>query len=116
MNPKARISRFQRIGSIGCLCCRRYGYFGVLGDVHHLNLGQHAGQKRLGDEHTIGLCAYHHRGILGGQSQEWWERQVGPSLALKPKEFREKFGSDLELLAEQNELIEEAEKRVVGAA
>jgi hypothetical protein len=32
----------------------------------------------------------------------------------EPVKFREEFGSDLELLAEQNRLIERAESNVVG--
>jgi len=115
MSTVAERRRYRRIGEIGCIACRRYGYFGVLGQVHHLNLGQHAGQKRLGNDHTIGLCVYHHQGYLGNQTQDWWESKVGPSLALRPVKFREIFGSDLELLEEQNRLIEQAEKQVVGA-
>lgn len=39
---------------------------------------------------------------------------LGPSLKLHSREFRAEFGSDDELLARQNELIEQAEKQVAG--
>lgn len=76
--------------------------------MHHQNLGAHAGQKRLGDEATIGLCPWHHRGIFKPPIN------VGPSLAKEPNRFREVFGSDDELLAEENELISEREALIVG--
>lgn len=106
MTPAARDRRFGRIREIGCLACRQLGWYGAP-DVHHLNLGEHAGQVRRGDEYTIGLCPWHHRGI--GKFVD-----IGPSLAKEPVKFRQRFGSDDELLAKQNELIAEAEKAVVG--
>lgn len=114
MNTTARDRRFGRIREIGCLASRKRGWF-VLPDVHHLNTGGHAGQKRRGDEFTIGLSPWHHRGIpIDGLTPEGCRRLLGPSLKLEPNAFRETFGSDDELLAEQNELIEEAEAAVVG--
>lgn len=70
-------------------------------EIHHLNEGGHAGQKRRGDEFTIGLCSWHHRGI-----KSFLSGTLGPSLALNSREFRECFGSDDQLLEEQNKLIE----------
>jgi hypothetical protein len=110
---KAR--RFQRIYEIGCIACRHMGWFCQPCQVHHLNLGQHAGQKRLGDDHTIGLCPWHHQGLpMGAMSRDKTRDTLGPSMALEPVRFREAFGSDGALLAEQNRLIERAELRVVG--
>lgn len=113
MTPKARARRFERIWSIGCLCCRRRGWFAAC-QIHHLNLGQHAGQKRLGDEATVGLCPYHHQGQLDPLTSPEALRLLGPSLALEPVKFRKVFGDDQSLLAEQNRLIAEAEANVVG--
>lgn len=114
MTPAARDRRFGRIRDIGCLASRKQGWF-VLPDVHHLNTGGHAGQKRRGDEFTIGLSPWHHRGIpIDGLTPEACRRMLGPSLKLEPNAFRETFGSDDELLALQNELIADAEKAVVG--
>ena len=106
--------KFRRIKEIGCLACRQIGIY-MAPDVHHQNLGAHAGGKRLGDENTIGLCPWHHRAVPGEfGSQRRAEEFLGPSLAKSPNLFRIKFGSDAELLAEQNRLIAEAERNVVG--
>ena len=114
MTPEAYSRRCQWIAEIGCLACRRRGWFKAP-DVHHLNFDGKAGQERLGNEHTVGLCAYHHRGLpFDGKTFEWCRRVVGPSLAKESKSFRETFGSDLALLTEQNRLIEQREIDVVG--
>ncbi len=106
--------RYIRIQEIGCLCCRRRGWYSA-SDVHHLNLGGRAGQKRRGNARSVALCPWHHRGIpLEGLSQKETARLIGPSLKHEPIRFRKIFGSDDELLAEQNQLIAEAEARVVG--
>lgn len=106
--------RFQRIYQIGCLPCRRMGYFSAC-QVHHLNLDQHAGQQRLGDEQTIGLCPWHHVGepIRHFTLVECREL-LGPSMKHEPVTFREFFGSDTALLAWENELIERRSALMVG--
>lgn len=115
MTPAARQRRFQRIYETGCIACRQRGYFAQPCQVHHLNLGQHAGQERLGDEHTVGLCPFHHVGEpLPGMTRDWTRERLGPSMALEPVKFREIFGTDDVLLAQQNELIERFEGQVVG--
>jgi hypothetical protein len=114
MNPQARQRRFQRICEIGCICCRQYGRFSPC-QVHHQNMGQHAGQKRLGDEATVGLCPWHH---VGEPPEELTTAQavviLGPSMKHEPVRFRKIFGSDEELLAMENEAIAACERRVVG--
>lgn len=107
MARKSIERRFYRIREIGCLACRKKGYRSAP-DVHHLNLGGHAGQKRRGDEFSIGLCPYHHRGVAPFANAR---AVLGPSLALEPRRFREVFGSDDALLAWQNRLIRDAEER-----
>ena len=107
MSPRDRERRFRYIREIGCICCRRYGYYAAP-EVHHQNFGAHAGGKRLGDEYTVGLCRWHHRGV------EKPPCRVGPSLAKEPRRFREIFGTDEALLAEQNELISERERLLVA--
>lgn len=109
-----RDRRFRLIRDIGCLASRKRGWY-VVPDVHHLNLGAHAGQKRRGDEFTIGLSIWHHRGIpLERMTADECRRLLGPSLKHEPNRFREVFGSDDELLAEENELIAERESLIVG--
>jgi hypothetical protein len=80
-----RIDRFRHIGCIACLIegdkrgmrRRNTSY-----DIHHLNEGGKAGQKRRGDAFTIPLCPWHHRGVTewlwtAKKMAEW----MGPSLA-----------------------------------
>lgn len=86
----------MRFQEIGCVACRKMGYFS-LADVHHLL----SGGRRRGHDFTIPLCPWHHRGI------EPPPVDVGPSLANGSKPFRAAFGSDDELLAEVNRLIGE---------
>ena len=107
-------ARCRYITSIGCLACRIRGYFAQC-DVHHLNMGGKAGQKRRGNAFTIGLCPFHHRGVpLGHLSYNDARAMVGPSLAREPNRFRLLFGSDNSLLETQNRLIAEAERHVIG--
>jgi len=114
MSAKSNQRRFRRIYEIGCLACRKFGWFSEC-QVHHLNLDEHAGQKRLGDEATIGLCPWHHQGQpLGSMTAAQCRRCVGPSMQAEPSRFREVFGSDVDLLRRQNELINQAEMNVVG--
>jgi len=100
----ADAARYEAIRQIGCLACRKRGLDSPA-EVHHLNLGGHAGMKRRGNEFTIGLCAHHHRDDPGPSSRRTMEQIYGPSLAGASKRFRAEFGSDAELLALQNELI-----------
>jgi hypothetical protein len=67
-------------------------------EIHHQNLGAHAGQKRLGDEFTIPLCTWHHRGIPRLMNSKDARKILGPSLARESKAFRRRFGSDRKLL------------------
>lgn len=115
MTPRARERRFRRIREIGCLACRAGAVMLGEAEVHHQNLGGLAGHPRLGDDHTIGLCAWHHRGVTPwGMAAEKLAAWAGPSLAREPRRFREVFGSDEELLAEQNLRIEQAERVARG--
>lgn len=102
--------RFQRIYQIGCLACRKRGWFNEC-QAHHLNFDGKAGQKKLGDEYTIGLCPWHHVGEpLSPMTAQQCRRCLGPSLKLESSAFREKFGDDESLLTEQNALIESYER------
>ncbi len=123
MNRKEFSKRCREIYAIGCLACRKKGLPNLYVEVHHLNVGGHAGHKRRGDEFTIGLCCWHHRGVINPTSCEDTPifdsamlamETMGPSLKHTPNMFREEFGSDDELLAEQNRLIERRRKLTVG--
>jgi hypothetical protein len=106
--------RYQRIWDLGCICCSKRGWYSPC-EVHHLNLDGKAGQKRRGDEYTIGLCKWHHQGKLSVLTRGASLELLGPPLT-DSRAFRRTFGTDDELLDEQNRMIASAEARVVGKA
>lgn len=95
---KKDLRRFEAISDIGCLACRQMGYYQVPAQVHHLTKGY-----RRGDQCTVGLCPWHHQGQAEDTGLAY--KIAGPSLALNKKEFRDKFGTDEELLMEMDRLI-----------
>lgn len=100
--------RFQAIKEIGCIPCRMLGYYNVPCDIQHCI----SGGKRRGHSYSYGCCPYHHRNVTD-LDKETAYRIFGPSLATNKKEFIERFGSDDELIAEQNRLIAEWENSFV---
>lgn len=102
----AQRARFDAIRDVGCIACLILG-MATPAEVHHLTIGGKHGQKRLGHDHTIGLCSYHHRGSIPGCAlpARLLEERYGPSYALAPRAFRGKFGQDDYLLHYQNERI-----------
>jgi hypothetical protein len=98
------------IREIGCLACHLSGYRPMPTAKHHLLVGaKHGNGKRRGEKATIGLCDYHHQGkhVVGSVfARNCITSGYGPSLADEPRAFRQRFGSDEELLELQNKLIE----------
>ena len=94
--------RYDKLQKIGCIACRRFGYHQDA-DIHHILCGSH----RIGNEATIPLCEWHHRGIWQTRFKTKARAQtlLGPSLAENPRAFRERFGDDEALLAEVERLI-----------
>lgn len=108
MNPK----RAESLKLLGCICCQMNlddeSFPGLLPtflpvEIHHLNGGGHHGQKRRGDDFTIPLCVWHHRGQGVAKTMT---AAHGPSWAKGSKPFRAVYGTDDELLALVNSLIE----------
>ena len=97
--------RFVAIKDIGCIACLRNGVT-VACEIHHLTIGGKHGQKRRGHDFSIGLCSFCHRGV--GEDTGY------PSYALQPRKFREVFGDDDALLAEQNRLIDIWRNTIIG--
>lgn len=98
-----QVKRWKRLVELGCVACALDGVLGVPGDIHHLL----SGGKRISHDHTVCLSPWHHRGILPpGRKAEDFEHEHGPSLALKPKAFRRRYGDEEELLAIQNALLD----------
>jgi hypothetical protein len=106
MTPKARELRFRRLKEMGCIASWLDGRPDVPAEIHHLNLGGRAGNRRRGDEYTIPLSPWHHRGVLlPGRTASSMRLLYGPSLALHSKAFRQRYGRDDELLEKVNGLI-----------
>ena len=97
---KAQEARFHAIYEIGCIVCRKMRRGWVPCHVHHLTIGGKHGQKRRGHDYTIGLCPWHHVGVLGDATKD------GPSYAKQARAFRERYGDDDVLLEQQNSAIE----------
>ncbi|WP_313217518.1 Ref family recombination enhancement nuclease [Stenotrophomonas sp.] len=71
-------------------------------DYHHLL----SGGRRIGHMSGIGLCGWHHRGIVGfGCTHQEMRDHYGPSLAEGSKPFHAAFGSDSELIARQDQML-----------
>src|SRR5688572_27253089 len=68
-------------------------------EVHHLI----SGSRRRGHTFTVPLGRWHHQGIpLPGYSVTQMQLVFGPSLKLQSKAFRDRYGTDDELLAKVN--------------
>lgn len=99
-------TRREALLAVGCVCCWRNHRLGLRPsllpvEIHHLNGGGHHGQPRRGDEFTIPLCVWHHRG-LGPAAK--FTSAYGPSWAKGSRPFRKAYGTDDELLAVANRL------------
>jgi hypothetical protein len=92
---KADEIRFDRLHRLGCICCRKAGSGYRAPDIHHVL----SGGFRMGNQFTLPLCPEHHRIPSTGAV-------VGPSLADGSRVFSAKWGTQLELLAEVNALID----------
>lgn len=107
-NPtKSEAAWLRTVKEAGCVCCAARGYYreedGPLAEAHHLLVGG----IRRGHGHTVGLCAWHHRGalIVSGWTHATHRRLLGPSLAEGSGPFHEAFGDDDALMDATNDLI-----------
>lgn len=96
--------RFIEIQERGCVPCfleaRLQGREWVPQpcDMHHVNQSDH--------QQTYGNCPWHHRGVPHSWSNSWEMKQYfGPSMAIEPKKYRQRYGSEVELLALQNKML-----------
>lgn len=71
-------------------------------DYHHLL----SGGRRRGHMFGVGLCPWHHRGLVGfGCTHDEMRSHYGPSLAEGSKPFHAMFGSDEDLIARQDQML-----------
>ncbi len=106
---KADLARFDKLYGMGCIACWLLDESFSYPQIHHLNLGGKAGQKRRGHAFTIPLCEWHHVGRIrdGWTSIEMTEK-YGPSLAKQSRGFRTYFGTDDQILALVNDMLADA--------
>jgi len=91
---KADEQRIRQFYKLGCVACWLDDVPNPQYDVHHLL----SGGIRIGDHATIPLCPWHHRGTFAEASSEIAKAEHGPSMALHPKQFTVKYGTQRELL------------------
>lgn len=99
----AQRRRMTRIKQLGCILCRELGLGIMPCEIHHItDCG-----RRLGHDHTVGICCWHHRGepwTLDMRPSQM-TATVGPSLAKNKRAFVSEFGTELDILKRQNDLI-----------
>ena len=105
---KAEAAWVDAVKRGGCLCCIARGFphdpSGPLVEAHHLL----SGGIRRGHLFTVGLCQWHHRGrlIVSGWDHADHRHHLGPSLAEGSVPFHAAFGSDDDLYAAQQRLLD----------
>ena len=92
MNAKDR-KHLGRVAALGCQVCNNLGFPDSPCEIHHLRSGMGMGQRSKHDR-AIGLCHAHHR--TGG---------YGVAIHAGQKEFERKYGTELELLDQVNQLL-----------
>jgi hypothetical protein len=76
-------------------------------EMHHLTLGGLHGKPRRGEDQSVPLCRYHHRGVLPrGMTGSQALKKYGPSYAKSPKAFRKRYLGDEFMLSMTNNCIE----------
>lgn len=99
----AQLTRFRKLRELGCIACRLDGNPSEdAPEIHHLL----AGTKRIGHDATIPLCYWHHQGLpFDDVPTAWLLANVGPSYHKHRRAFRQRYGSDREILETVNGMI-----------
>lgn len=98
-------ARYDSLKELPCIACHILGAEVMCGkhEIQHLT----SGGRRIGNDKTIPLGAYHHRGII---LNEWTGKEMldyfGPSFGKSRKAFEAKFGSEEYLLELTNEMLD----------
>lgn len=100
-------ARYAALKELNCIVCHLDGQGNVIcgrHEIHHLT----SGGRRIGNDKTIPLGAYHHRGvILNGYTGKRMEIVFGPSFAKSKRAFETRFGTEEYLLEQTNKLLGE---------
>lgn len=101
---KAEKQRYARLKELGCIITRLKHGVWAYPEIHHIT----SGGRRLGNDKTIPLTEWFHRGIIPQDCKTSSEatQKYGPSLAKDKHEFECAFGGEEFLLAETNRLLE----------
>lgn len=85
---------FYVFREIGCLPCAIVsGIMGTPCDIHH------AADKKRDEKRKYGNCPWHHRGMPPfGHDDETAKRVMGPNLRDHHKEYRDRFGTEQQLV------------------
>ena len=102
---KAEQARFDKMKEMGiCMACYQDGRKANQHiEINHML----SGTKRMGHMFTYSLCVWHHRAEpLDWFTKAYMSDMFGPSLKYPgSKIFHARYGSDMELLAMQNEFL-----------
>lgn len=107
---KEEKARMGRLADTGCRACEIAGLdtWMCLQCSHLLEFN-----RRRGHAFTICECAYHHQGHLPwGFTREQARQRFGPSRVDGNRLYRDRFGTDDELLRIQNQKLESKNARV----
>jgi hypothetical protein len=119
----AQVERWDRMRTIGCIACLLNEIDHDLARVPRCSMVPHSGNqeihhltsggRRLGHDHTICLCRYHHEGDHLPRYDVGYKATVlvfGPSFGHGRKPFAAFYGTDLQLLEYQNLVLEAADQ------
>jgi hypothetical protein len=99
---QSEAQRFAEFHDIGCVVCRLLGRPTFAFDIHHIV----EGGRRRGHLFTIPLHPWFHRGLPpDDMSIETARIDMGPSMALHPEAFFQKWESEYWLLNAVNDMI-----------
>lgn len=95
-SPTTAQQEYQsRARALGCVVCRyRIAHCGQPNQpnethIHHRNIGDQHGQKQIGQDAVVSMCAYHHDGVpIFGWSDARMREAYGPSFKLHARDFR----------------------------
>lgn len=87
---KAEQSYQDAARALGCVVCRlRRCRQPNATHIHHRNTGDLHGQKQLGQDCVVAMCAWHHDGEqLEGYTRDAMRDEFGPSFKATPRDFR----------------------------
>ena len=97
----AQERRFTEITHGNCVACEQVGEFSYP-EINHVVRAN----RRVGHDATYGLCSWHHRAVPSqGLSPKQMRERYGVSLADSKPRFYAQFGTDIELIEKQNQLM-----------